>query len=363
MERSWLDALPRAKRRASWPDLSKLAAKCSTTRACVGAVFVFALLYGLLLPWKSESPSEAINSGEQLTIVLNTFKRLDLLQLSVQHYSQCPVVNRIHVNWAESTSPPDLSEHACCNTPVTFALPLLSHNDSSLNTRFLPIPDLETEAVLNIDDDITVTCNSLLQTFRTWQKHPDQLVGWFPRQVTSTVEPVSSEYHTHLKTLLFDHEYNVILTKGAIMHRKYLEAYSLDTPQELRDLVAERRNCEDILMQFVISSRTESLPVFEWDVSVHDSGAGFNPAMGISQGASHVETRAQCVADFAEAFGGPPASRSVWTHPDALLLMISPPLDTLYQLIQGTPKRHECRCRTQEWHPPEMLDTRPFAPH
>lgn len=102
---------------------------------------------------------------------------------------------------------------------------------------------------------------------QTWQKHPDQLVGWFPRQVTSTVEPVSSEYHTHLQTLLFDHEYNVILTKGAIMHRKYLEAYSLDTPQELRDLVAERRNCEDILMQFVISSRTESLPVFEWDVS------------------------------------------------------------------------------------------------
>ena len=92
-------------------------------------------------------------------------------------------------------------------------------------------------------------------------------MGWFPRRVTSELGPASLKYRSHLQTLTYDHEYNVILTKGAIMHRKYLEAYSVDTPQELRDLVAERRNCEDILMQFVISSRTNSRPVFEWDVS------------------------------------------------------------------------------------------------
>lgn len=79
-------------------------------------------------------------AGEELTVVLNTFKRLDLLQRSVQHYSQCPVVKRIHVNWAESTVTPDLSQETCCDTHVTFAVPLLTHNDSSLNTRFLPIP-------------------------------------------------------------------------------------------------------------------------------------------------------------------------------------------------------------------------------
>ena len=92
-------------------------------------------------------------------------------------------------------------------------------------------------------------------------------MGWFPRRVTSELGPAALKYRTHLQTLTYDHEYNVILTKGAIMHHKYLEAYSTDTPQELRDLVAERRNCEDLLMQFVISSRTDSRPVFEWDVS------------------------------------------------------------------------------------------------
>lgn len=79
-------------------------------------------------------------AGETLTVIVNTFKRLDLLKNSVQHYSSCPVVSRVHVNWAESTTPPDVDQCQCCGTAVTFALPLLTHNDSSLNTRFLPIP-------------------------------------------------------------------------------------------------------------------------------------------------------------------------------------------------------------------------------
>jgi hypothetical protein len=81
-----------------------------------------------------------LHAESQLTVVINTFKREELLRESVQHYSQCHVTRRVHVIWAESTKPPDLSKVTCCQTPVTFALPLLTHNDSSLNTRFLPIP-------------------------------------------------------------------------------------------------------------------------------------------------------------------------------------------------------------------------------
>ena len=79
-------------------------------------------------------------AGESLTVIVNTFKRLDLLKNSVQHYSACSVVSRVHVNWAESITPPNVDKCKCCDTEVTFALPLLTHNDSSLNTRFLPIP-------------------------------------------------------------------------------------------------------------------------------------------------------------------------------------------------------------------------------
>ena len=58
-------------------------------------------------------------ADEQLTVIINTWKRLDLLQAAVKHYSQCSTVRRVHVNWAESATPPDLSAWICCNAHVT----------------------------------------------------------------------------------------------------------------------------------------------------------------------------------------------------------------------------------------------------
>lgn len=57
---------------------------------------------------------------------------------------------------------------------TTFLLPKLATESDCILTvdiayetcTVVVFADLETEAVLNIDDDITVTCNSLLQTFR-----------------------------------------------------------------------------------------------------------------------------------------------------------------------------------------------------
>jgi len=71
---------------------------------------------------------------------LNTFKAEPLLRTSVRQFTQCAAVRRVHVVWAESVTPPDLSADTCCGTEVTFALPLVTHNDSSLNVRFLPVP-------------------------------------------------------------------------------------------------------------------------------------------------------------------------------------------------------------------------------
>lgn len=75
-------------------------------------------------------------------MLLNTFKRPTLFQQGVRHWTSCPNVARLHVNWAESMHPPDVTALVSRNgtTQVTFALPLLTYNDSSLNTRFLPVP-------------------------------------------------------------------------------------------------------------------------------------------------------------------------------------------------------------------------------
>lgn len=87
-----------------------------------------------------------VRSTQDITVVVNTFKRLQLLQQFVSHFSECEAVARIHVNWAESDEPPDLSDFAANllkrGGALTFALPQLTHNDSSLNTRFLPVPGM-----------------------------------------------------------------------------------------------------------------------------------------------------------------------------------------------------------------------------
>jgi hypothetical protein len=97
-----------------------------------------------------------------------------------------------------------------------------------------------------------------------WQEHPDQLVGWFPRHVYTSASGRGT-YLSKLDTLLWRRQYSMILTKGCILHSRYLEEYSLRMPKDVRDMVARRRNCEDIAMQFLVSSMTDDRPVFVWD--------------------------------------------------------------------------------------------------
>ena len=98
---------------------------------------------------------------------------------------------------------------------------------------------------------------------QVWDRNSEQLVGWFPRldAVSRTGRP---RYLGKLGTLLWRGRYSIVLTKGAIMHAKYLRTYSEEMPSAVRRLVAERRNCEDIAMQFVVSNATHTAPTTVW---------------------------------------------------------------------------------------------------
>jgi hypothetical protein len=107
---------------------------------------------------------------------------------------------------------------------------------------------------------------------QVWQRHPDQLVGWFPRLAATTPDG-DGRYLSKLLTLLWQGRYSIILTKGAIMHARYLEAYSKAMPAHIRRMVTEQRNCEDIAMQFVVSNITGDAPYFVWDPTCEPSSA------------------------------------------------------------------------------------------
>lgn len=278
----------------------------------------------------------------QFTIVLNTFKREDLLRSSVQHYSQCSRVNRIHVNWAESTTPPDLSSCTCCDKLVTFALPLLTHNDSSLNTRFLPVPGIATDAVLSIDDDIIISCRGLEAAFQAWKRNPDQLVGWYPRLASQ--HHGGSRYYGKLRSLFWSAEYSIVLTKAAFLHRRYLQAYTEQVPPAVHAMVRRRRNCEDIAMQFLVSSMAATAPTFVWNPTAIDKGHGLVPSVpGISGGSSHIESRSQCVDELLDHFP-PLRSTRLSRHRHSTLLWLSPFLDELYNVLPRAREARYCTC-------------------
>jgi len=53
-----------------------------------------------------------------------------------------------------------------------------------------------------------------------------------------------------------------VLTKAALLHIDYLEAYTRQMPQPVRDYVDRHMNCEDVAMQFLVANVSGRPPLF-----------------------------------------------------------------------------------------------------
>ena len=74
------------------------------------------------------------NDADYFTIVLNTFKRNDMLESALAHYSKCDFVKYIHVIWCESSQPPEkiIQRFSPMSNPKIF----FDIREDSLNNRF-----------------------------------------------------------------------------------------------------------------------------------------------------------------------------------------------------------------------------------
>lgn len=121
-------------------------------------------------------------------IVINTWKRNDLLKRSVSHYASCSGLDSIHIVWSEP-DPPSASLikflhhslHSNSRDGKKIVLKFDINQEDSLNNRFKEIKDLKTDAVFSIDDDIIFPCSSVEFAFNVWRSAPDTMVGFVPR--------------------------------------------------------------------------------------------------------------------------------------------------------------------------------------
>jgi hypothetical protein len=283
----------------------------------------------------AEAAAAAASHDTSFTVLLNTFKRRDLLRRAVAHYATCgPQVGSIRVVWSEQVPPP--SEDNPGDAPYFAASaparrPGLvrydAHPSTSLNNRFTPLRDVAASAslgaaVFSVDDDMVVPCAALADAFAAWRAAPHALVGFYPRlhvaktptrrRATSpscASDAPSYAYVSAEPALAWHGRFSIILTKAAFLHAEYLSLYTHAMPAVIRDYVSARRECEDIAMAFLIANATGGAPPvwvappFRFWAGAKLDGLG---RKGISSGgvAGHHAMRGRCVEDFSAMYGG-----------------------------------------------------------
>ncbi|RAL36934.1 hypothetical protein DM860_003856 [Cuscuta australis] len=124
------------------------------------------------------------------TILMNTWKRSDLLVQSVSHYSSCHGLASIHVVWSEPDPPPPSLIHRLKRAVRSRSSPANGQRvelvfdinaESSLNNRFKEVNGLQTDGVFSVDDDVLLPCSSVVLAFDVWRSAPDTMVGFVPR--------------------------------------------------------------------------------------------------------------------------------------------------------------------------------------
>ncbi|KAK6144699.1 hypothetical protein DH2020_021519 [Rehmannia glutinosa] len=184
----------------------------------------------------AEEPYPLNGHYSQFTLLTMTYDaRLWNLKMYVKHYSRCSSVREIVVVWNKGIPPlPDDLDSA---VPVRIRV----EEKNSLNNRFKIDTLIKTRAVLELDDDIMMTCDDIERG----------IVGFYPRLVSGTRLKYRGEKHARRHS-----GYNMILTGAAFVDSQFaFERYWSKDAEAGRALVDGYFNCEDVLMNYLSRSR------------------------------------------------------------------------------------------------------------
>uniref|UniRef100_A0A3Q1CBN4 Exostosin glycosyltransferase 1 n=1 Tax=Amphiprion ocellaris TaxID=80972 RepID=A0A3Q1CBN4_AMPOC len=125
-----------------------------------------------------------------------------------------------------------------------------------MSSRFLPYETIVTDAVLSLDEDTVLSTTEVDFAFTVWQSFPERIVGY----------PARSHFWDSNKerwgyTSKWTNDYSMVLTGAAIYHRYYHYLYTNYLPSSLKNMVDQLANCEDILMNFLVSAVTKLPPI------------------------------------------------------------------------------------------------------
>ncbi len=239
---------------------------------------------------------------EEFTIVFYSFKREKKLISILTKYLHLKFLNRIILIWnRNSTRPSNLFLNKFRRElNIKKNIVLTSNVNRNLNKRFLPYDMIQTDAVLNINDEAHLTDEAIALGFRVWRENRDQLVGFAPRGHSWHVKSQQYMFRTY-----FNCEYSMVLTTAVFYHRFYNYQYTYMLDKRIKDKIYDFDNCDDIAFNYMVSSLLRKPPIKVSSISFQacQNCGNIDQTRFLARKKSVFSQRHECLNYFNRVFG------------------------------------------------------------
>lgn len=232
----------------------------------------------------------------------------------VKSITKSQFVNRILIIWAADQKVPSRKRFPSTgHIPLNIVSSLNQHasptvgsgdDDSrpSISQRFQPHPLIETDAILSLDEDAILNTDEIDFAYNVWKFFPERIVG-FPARAHFYDDSKNTWGYTSKWT----NYYSIVLTGAAFYHRYYNFVYTNFLSHLLLKTVQQSSNCEDILMNMMVSHVTRKPPI---KVTQRKAYKDRESVRSPWNDPDHFIQRQSCLNTFAAVFGYMPLLRS-----------------------------------------------------
>uniref|UniRef100_A0A182N0E2 Exostosin-2 n=1 Tax=Anopheles dirus TaxID=7168 RepID=A0A182N0E2_9DIPT len=248
--------------------------------------------------------------AQGFTAVILTYDRLESLYILIQKLATVPSLQKMLVVWNNQRKAPP---HPSLFPKIGKPLKIIQTAANRLSNRFYPYEEIETEAILTIDDDIVMlTADELDFGYEVWREYPDRIVG-FPSR-THVWDNATGRWRYESE---WTNQISMVLTGAAFHHKYWSYLYTHAMPGNIKEWVDEHMNCEDIAMNFLVSNVTNKPPIKVAPRKKFKCPECTNNEM-LSADLNHMTERSACINRFAEIYGTMPL-RTVEFRADPVL--------------------------------------------
>ncbi|WAR17951.1 EXT1B-like protein, partial [Mya arenaria] len=232
--------------------------------------------------------------GEKFTAVIYattpvTLSSSPLFRL-IRTIAKSAYIHKMIVIWHCDVAPPPSHRW-----PADLGVPVVvkTRNIKTISSRFYPYQEIETDAVFGFDEDVILTTDERIVGYPARSHHWDEAKNRWS---------YSSRW---------SNEYSMVLTGASIYHRYYNFLYTNGLGTMLTRSVDDTQNCEDILMNFLVSHVTKLPPIKVTHRKLYrEVLLPNNSKNNLWSDSFHFSQRQICIETFANEFGYMPLIRS-----------------------------------------------------